>query len=286
MVGDDKSSNQLVGTVLILLLMLVVGSVSFYLGTHWTSSRQGGGSSGVLSGGGTEEGQAMVHPGLSGDAQYDGVQRLDLSVANGTVDCEEDDLPAGEVRLSWRYESKARRDIDEGDVELKAQLADGVLHIEDWRNKQAGKLGNINIHLELKHGPGVEWLDASHGNGTFCYDGSAARCISLGNGTLALEGQPAGDAKVSVGNGTLEADWLVAQGQHQLSVGNGTIDLGLREGSSLAVDASTGIGGISAPAGINVRRTGLLGATAHGSINGTAAGIDLSVGNGSVDIHQ
>lgn len=225
---------------------------------------------------------------LMGTRELAGITSLDLSVRNGTVTCAEADLPEGVVHIEWEYGGKDIDRADPANFELRFKQDGPALEIVDWHDNGSSLLNKLNVKLDLRlqHGPGVNLLDFSHGNGTLSYTGSAHGDFSMGNGTLQLAGEPDGDIDVSLGNGKIRADWLLTGGNCDVSIGNGSANVELRGGSGVTMDGSVGIGSITAPSGIKVTRSHMLGANAVGSLGDGAARMDISIGNGSIRIEQ
>lgn len=224
----------------------------------------------------------------SGQADYSDVKELEISVANGTLACQSDDMAAGEVAFEWTYHNGSGGPPPAHNYELRHKLQGRRLVIEDWRDPLKGWLGNNNATLDLtvRHGPGVVISEANLGNGDLVADGAISGALNVGNGTLKLTGELSSDAELNVGNGDVEAEVLVWAGEHSVNVGNGTIALKLRPQSSLAFNATVALGEIEAPPEFAVTTSHLVGASASGSLGDGAAALSLNIGNGSLELNS
>jgi len=231
----------------------------------------------------------MLDRSFIGTREFEQVTALNLNIRNGSVTCEAADLPTGQVVVDWDYEGLGLTELSADDLELRLVKSRDRLSIEDWiDNKRTTFFGKLKVKLNLrvKHGPGVSVIDLNHGNGTYTYTGNAAGDLNLGNGTLNLSGEPAGKMLVNLGNGEICSDWLLCQGALDINLGNGSVDMKLRPGSGVSFDGSVGIGGIDAPPGVKVRRSHMLGAELSGSLGDGTVPVDISLGNGSIEISQ
>lgn len=225
------------------------------------------------------------YAGLEGTTTFSNVAKVSIDVANGVAVCEQAELNQGETQVSWHYVPEDGAILSTMDAGLKTSQQNGVLRLKDWRCEGKRRASNnAKIYLTLYHAADVELVEISQGNGELRISSGYAREISLGNGTLTLSGAPKASVDASVGNGKLVAEWLLAEGDADVSVGNGTAIVKLLHGSSVAVEATTGIGGIDAPAAIAVQRPHMLGATANGVFATGDTKLDISVGNGTVKI--
>jgi hypothetical protein len=287
------SDGKLEGTfwIVIALIMVVVLIAVQACSLFYESSESAGKQAGMaakevdVSEDATADGAAKAHL-PRGDAQYASVSELDISVANGTAECIAGDLPEGSVELEWVYhDGKGGKPAEDG-YELRHDLRGGELVIKDWRDQSLRWLkdNTVKIDLTLKYGPGVVISDANVGNGTFCGEGEFGGDINVGNGSVNLDGELVSGADINVGNGSLEGELLIAGGNHNINVGNGSIELKLHQDSDVAVSATVAVGGIDAPPEIKVSRAHLVGSSAAGSIGSGAASLDVTIGNGSLEI--
>jgi hypothetical protein len=162
------------------------------------------------------------------------------------------------------------------------------LIIKDWRDDARHwlKSGSIKVDLIVKYGPGVVISDANVGNGTFSGEGAFSGDINVGNGSIELNGELVNGSDINVGNGSIEGKLLIADGNHSINVGNGSIELKLLEESNISVNATVAVGGIDAPPQIKVSRTHLVGSSAEGNFGDGSAELDITIGNGSLEMKQ
>ena len=283
--NPNRSGGSLNWGILVFSGAMVVCALLFFMGVLLVvrnmPGKQVAAPGQVVSHGGTQNMTAV-----KGQQEFDAVTGLDLSVRNGTVTCTEDaGLETGRVEVAWEYTGKSIDLVHNGSAELRFSDQGGNLKVEDWA-EQRRHLGNIDLKLQLtvRHGPGITAVDLNHGNGTYTYEGNAGGTLNLGNGTLNLKGEPGRSMAINLGNGELDADWLLLGDNCQVNLGNGNADLKLREGSGVTFDGTVGIGNVTAPPGVNVRRSHMLGAEFSGSIGDGSSLLDVSLGNGSVDI--
>lgn len=223
-----------------------------------------------------------------GEAQYAAVSSLNISVANGSAECRASDLPAGSVELEWVYHDGKGGKPAENGFELRHELRGDTLTIKDWRadSRPWLKTSVVKVDLIVKYGPEVIISEANVGNGSFQGEGAFSGDINVGNGSIELSGELVSGAAINVGNGSIEGQLLIAGGSHNINVGNGSIEIRLLEASDLALNATVAVGGIDAPPEINVSRMHLVGSSASGILGNGAAKLDVTIGNGSLELTQ
>lgn len=244
----------------------------------------------------------------------------------GIVDLDDDDSHSGDIEVSAEFfltvavEAQDLLTIDgaNGSIEVKGAVGAHDVIIEGVRSVRSDSRRDAERHLDLldvdvhsgpyevsvatvqpKHSSGrtytvdyeitipADWdVVVTNGNGTVCVgalDGDVD--VQNGNGNVTLD-DVFGSSWIDLGNGIVNAlVWLPDGGEMIYSVGNGILKVALQPDPSAEFSATVGNGPIVV-SGLTLHQTSSGPGFLRGVLGDGQGLIDLSVGNGSVEVRS
>jgi hypothetical protein len=219
---------------------------------------------------------------LEGGQTEAAAQEIDVNISNGLVDLKPG--KPGEIALRWeilRNSNGLGPSADPSALKVLVERKDGKLLVRDeFTGRNFERQPELKLFIEAD--PAVI-VSADLGNGQLNVRMPSIALASLGNGKLVLDGALTDAGSVDLGNGMINGALMVAAGSHEVSLGNGTIDLVFKQGSSLAVEASSGTGTVKME-GFEDQKIDrqVVGCDGTGRLGAGAAKLEVSTGNGTV----
>jgi hypothetical protein len=214
-----------------------------------------------------------------------GQSALSVVGKNGTVQVEgvvgQEEVLIHAVR---RVRSHTREDAEDHLDLLHVSVQAGTREIR-VETQQPERPGNREYRVDYEITVPESWYaELINGNGAIEVQNLEGGIdVKNGNGEVVLKGL-VGSSRVDLGNGSVDASvWLPEDGEVRYSVGNGWVKLSLQPNVSARLEARTGNGTITLSGLVLLDSTSTRGLL-KGVLGTGGADIDLSVGNGGVEV--